>query len=187
MYSADDLKQDILANVKGDNTFSPLCFQILQHTQFRFNDSSSYTRIQWNTYQRNLVIFCASEDKKELEKCFANFQKILKPNGKIIIDLHNPQTSGTKTDSFNNMKRTMKWEFDQEHKTEKSEIIFEVDNEKYIDNHMFYIFSIDDIKECALKTGLKVLNVFENYDCKKKGISSSKNLQFLIVKKEAKL
>lgn len=68
MYNADDLKQDILANVKGDNTFSPLCFQILQHTQFRFNDSSNFTRIEWNTYQRNLVIFCASEDKKELEK-----------------------------------------------------------------------------------------------------------------------
>ena len=68
MYNADDLKQDILANVKGDNSFSPLCFQILQHTQFRFNDSSNFTRIEWNTYQRNLVIFCASEDKKELEK-----------------------------------------------------------------------------------------------------------------------
>ncbi|EOT28779.1 hypothetical protein C805_00300 [Eubacterium sp. 14-2] len=76
MYSADDLKQDILANVKGDNTFSPLCFQILQHTQFRFNDSSSYTRIQWNTYQRNLVIFCASEDKKELEKYKQNLYSL---------------------------------------------------------------------------------------------------------------
>ncbi len=161
------------------------------------------TRLKTNLYLQNILelqinkkynviismfaVLNHLKNKKELEKCFANFQKILKPNGKIIIDLHNPQTSGTKTDSFNNMKRTMKWEFDQEHKTEKSEIIFEVGNEKYIDNHIFYIFSIDDIKECALKAGLKVLNVFENYDCKKKGISSSKNLQFLIVKKEAKL
>lgn len=68
MYSANDLKQDVLANVKGDHIFSPLCFQILQNTEFRFNDTTSYTRIVWNTYQRNLVIFCAPEDKAELEK-----------------------------------------------------------------------------------------------------------------------
>ena len=68
MYSANDLKQDVLANVKGDHIFSPLCFQILQNTEFRFNDTTSYTRIVWNTYQRNLVIFCAPEDKTELEK-----------------------------------------------------------------------------------------------------------------------
>lgn len=68
MYSSNDLKQDVLANVKGDHTFSPLCFQILQNTEFRFNDTTSYTRIVWNTYQRNLIIFCAPEDKAELEK-----------------------------------------------------------------------------------------------------------------------
>ncbi len=68
MYTANDLKQDVLANVKGNHIFSPLCFQILQNTEFRFNDTTSYTRIVWNTYQRNLVIFCAPEDKAELEK-----------------------------------------------------------------------------------------------------------------------
>ena len=68
MYSADDLKKDVLANVKGNHTFSPLCFPILQNTEFRFNDTTNYTRIIWNTYQRNLVIFCAPEDKIELEK-----------------------------------------------------------------------------------------------------------------------
>ena len=89
------------------------------------------TRLKTNLYLQNILelqinkkynviismfaVLNHLKNKKELEKCFANFQKILKPNGKIIIDLHNPQTSGTKTDSFNNMKRTMKWEFDQEH------------------------------------------------------------------------
>lgn len=68
MYSANDLKQDVLANVRGNQIFSPLCFQILQNSDFKFNDTSSYTRIIWNTYQRNLVIFCAPEDKTELEK-----------------------------------------------------------------------------------------------------------------------
>ena len=43
MYSADDLKKDVLANVKGNHTFSPLCFPILQNTEFRFNDTTNYT------------------------------------------------------------------------------------------------------------------------------------------------
>lgn len=123
------------------------------------------------------------KSKGELEKCFINFKKILKPEGKIIIDLHNPQSSGKKIDVFDKMKRTMKWEFNKEKKIETSEIIFEIGNEKYTDNHIFYIFSIDDVKECAEKSGLIVQEIFENYDSNQKGKSSSKNLQFLIKRK----
>ena len=32
----------------------------------------------------------------ELEKCLSNLRGILKDDGKIIIDLHNPQSSGSK-------------------------------------------------------------------------------------------
>ncbi|MCI8575079.1 MAG: hypothetical protein HFI09_01270 [Bacilli bacterium] len=118
-----------------------------------------------------------------MEKCFSNFQKILNPDGKIIIDLHNPQNSGSKTDTYNNFKRTMKWNLDSKKKTETSEIIYEINGEKFIDNHVFHIFSIEDIKECAFKAGLQVLEIFENYELDKKGNALSKNLQFLITKK----
>lgn len=45
------------------------------------------------------------KDLKELEVCLNNLKNILKDNGKIIIDLHNPQSSGEKTDSFDNITR----------------------------------------------------------------------------------
>ena len=116
----------------------------------------------------------------ELEKCLVNLKKILKPSGKIIIDLHNPQDSGKKVDSYNNMKRTMIWNYDKETKIEKSSIIFEVNDKTYNDTHIFRIFSIEKIKNICLKLGLKVEKVYENYDILKEGNIFSKNLQFII-------
>lgn len=68
MYTPENLKQDLLANLKGDPSFSPKVANILSYSEFKFNDSNSFTRIQWNTYQRDLVIFCAPSDRIELEK-----------------------------------------------------------------------------------------------------------------------
>ena len=65
-------------------------------------------------------------------------------------------------------------------KIEKSKIIFEMDNKVYNDEHIFRIFSIDEIKNICTKVGLKVKKVYENYDILKKGKNSSKNLQFII-------
>ena len=117
---------------------------------------------------------------EELEKCLINLKNILLPNGKIILDLHNPQSSGEKTDCFDNIKRTMIWNYDKETKIEKSSIIFEVDNKVYNDSHIFRIFSIDEIKKVCKKVGLNVVNIYENYDINKKGNKNSKNLQFVI-------
>ena len=120
------------------------------------------------------------KDIDELERCLINLKKILKPSGKIIIDLHNPQSSGEKIDSFDNIKRTMLWNYDKEAKIEKSNIIFEIDNKIYNDSHIFRIFSIDEIKKMCEKVGLNVINIYENYDITKKGNKNSKNLQFVI-------
>ena len=117
---------------------------------------------------------------EELEKCFLNLKNILKKNGIIIIDLHNPQRSGKKMDSYDDVTRIMEWNYDRESKTEISKITFIKDNKKYYDSHTFRIFTIDEIKECCKKTNLKLENVYENYDIDKEGTSNSKNLQFLI-------
>ena len=154
------------------------------------------TRINGSLYQQNILdinidkkydvvmsmfaVINYLKDIGELEKCLVNLKKILKPNGKIIIDLHNPQNSGKKIDSFNNMKRTMIWNYDKETKIEKSNIIFEVNDKIYNDSHIFRIFSINEIKKVCKKIGLKVVNIYENYDIMKKGNTNSKNLQFLI-------
>ena len=116
----------------------------------------------------------------ELEICLTNLKNILLPNGKIILDLHNPQSSGQKIDCYDNIQRTMIWNYNKDLKIEKSQIIFEIDNNKYIDEHIFRIFSIEEIKNTCKKVGLKVINIYENYDILKEGTEKSKNLQFLI-------
>lgn len=60
----------------------------------------------------------------ELEKCLSNLKGILNDNGRIIIDLHNPQSSGSKTDSYDDMTRVMEWNYDRETRIENSKITF---------------------------------------------------------------
>jgi len=120
------------------------------------------------------------KDTIELEQALLNLKKILLPNGKIIIDLHNPKSSGTKTDSYDNMKRTMTWIYNKESKIEKSNIVFEIDNKIYNDSHTFRIFTIEEISNVCEKIGLQVSHIFENYNIDKIGNQDSKNLQFII-------
>ena len=122
------------------------------------------------------------KDTKELKKALLNLKNILTDDGKILIDLHNPQNSGNKIDFYDNMSRTMEWNYDQRSKIEKSKIIFEIDGKKYIDNHTFRIFTIDEVKQCCKNVGLVVKKVYENYNVNSCGSPISKNLQFLIYK-----
>ena len=122
------------------------------------------------------------KDTKELTICLNNLKKILKDNGKIIIDLHNPQSSGSKTDTYDNMTRIMEWNYNRDAKIEESKISFIINNKEYYDTHTFRIFTIDEIKECCRNVGLRVAHIYENYDITKEGTATSKNLQFIIYK-----
>ncbi len=64
MYSANDLKQDVLINIK-ENTY---LYKALLNSEFQFNDTGEFTRIVWNTFKRNLVIFCPAESRNVLEE-----------------------------------------------------------------------------------------------------------------------
>ena len=154
------------------------------------------TRLKTNLYWQNILeidiskkynmiismfaVFNHLKDTDELMRGLMNLKQLLHDGGKIIIDLHNPQSSGSKIDTYDNMTRVMKWNYDRSLKIEKSDIIFEIDGIKYTDIHTFRIFTIDEMKECCERVGLKVVNVYENYDINKEGTSTSKNLQFLI-------
>lgn len=158
--------------------------------------SIAKTRLNSNLYNQNILdikidkkynviisMFAVINHLKninELEKALINLKNILETNGVIIIDLHNPNCSGSKEDVYENIKRTMTWNYDESKRIEKTEIIFEIDNLKYKDNHIFKIFSIEEVKEICGKVGLNVIAVYENYDVEKIGNEHSKNLQFLI-------
>ena len=122
-------------------------------------------------------------DLEELKRALINLKKILQADGKIIIDLHNPQSSGQKTDSYNNFTRTMRWKYDKNTKIEKSEIVFEINNNTFVDSHVFRIFTIDEVVKTCKEIGLTIVGIYENYDIKKIGNNLSKNLQFLIMNK----
>lgn len=155
-------------------------------------------RIKGNLYHQNMLNINISnkydiiismfavlnhlKSTNELEQVFKNMSNILLPNGKIIIDLHNPKSSGEKTDTYSNISRKMIWNYDKQGKIETSEIIFTIDNKEFETEHVFKIFTIDDVIKCASKANLSVTAVFENYDIKKQGTNNSKNLQFLIEK-----
>ena len=154
------------------------------------------TRLKTNLYWQNILeidiskkynmiismfaVFNHLKDTDELMRGLMNLKQLLHDGGKILIYLHNPQSSGSKIDTYDNMTRVMKWNYDRSLKIEKSDIIFEIDGIKYTDTHTFRIFTIDEMKECCERVGLKVVNVYENYDINKEGTSTSKNLQFLI-------
>jgi len=57
MYTAEKLKMDLLSNLKVDARFSDGTFQAIENSQFEFEDSSSFSRREWNTYSRVLKIF----------------------------------------------------------------------------------------------------------------------------------
>lgn len=120
------------------------------------------------------------KNTSELEKGLKNLKNILQDDGKIIIDLHNPQSSGNKTDSYDGMIKKMEWDYNKDTKIEKSKITFEIGNKKYDDSHIFRIFTIDEVKECCKNVGLRVEKIYEDYDMNKEGTIASKNLQFLI-------
>ncbi len=126
------------------------------------------------------AVFNHLKDTDELKRGLKNLKNILREDGKIIIDLHNPQSSGSKTDSFDGMTRIMEWNYDKDSKIEESIIVFEVDNKSYVDSHTFRIFTIEEVEKCCRSVGLKVIDVYEDYDSDIKGTAVSKNLQFLI-------
>lgn len=156
------------------------------------------TRLNTNLYNQNILdininkkydtiismfaVINHLKDTNELTICLNNLKKILKDNGKIIIDLHNPQSSGSKTDTYDNMTRIMEWHYNKDTKIEESKICFIINNKKYYDTHTFRIFTIDEIKECCKNVGLRVTHMYENYDIAKEGTATSKNLQFIIYK-----
>lgn len=68
MYTADDLKKDLLVNIKDNPAYDSKLYNILSDCQFQFNDSGEFTRIVWNTFKRDLIIFCAGENRAILDK-----------------------------------------------------------------------------------------------------------------------
>jgi serine/threonine protein kinase len=67
MYEAQDLKNDLLANLLGEYTQDHPLYVAILESEFKFEDTGTFSRIKWNTYQRYLKIYCKQSYKKELD------------------------------------------------------------------------------------------------------------------------
>lgn len=114
------------------------------------------------------------------------FYQHLNPSGILLIDLHNPQSNGSKVDEFDKIKRIMSWSYDRISKMERTKIKFIVPEGIIKDEHLLRIYSIEGIKKLLENAGFKKISAYEGY-----GFSpakeSSKNLEIIGIKNTKKL
>ena len=126
------------------------------------------------------AVFNHLKNYREFEQAIINLKSLLLDGGKIIIDLHNPQKSGSKTETVDNATRTMTWRKCNLLKKEFTKIKYTVGKDRFVTSRSFAIFDIKKIKEIAIKTGFSSVNFYENYDTSRTASKLSKNIQVVL-------
>lgn len=127
------------------------------------------------------AVFNHLKSYSQFKKGVINLLNLTNDNGIIIIDLHNPQKSGSKTDSNNNIKREMKWKIYRLFRKEYSTIVYKVDDKIYKSKHIFKIFNLHKIKNIIERLNCSV-KAYENFDNNISATQQSKNIQLVIKK-----
>lgn len=154
------------------------------------------SKIKGNVYLGNIINFSINrkydviismfavinhlKNTVELTSTLLNMRNHLNPDGIIIIDLHNPQSSGKKTDFAGNNKRIMKWDVDFDKKSEHTTVIYELEDGQIMKNEYdFIIISIEQIREVCSHIGLQFVSAFSNYEFNPAN-EQSKNIQIVL-------
>lgn len=134
---------------------------------------------KYNTILSLFAVFNHLKKYKQLKKALINLKHLLKENGKIIIDLHNPQKSGSKTETIDNSTRIMSWKKCNLLKKEFTKITYIVNNKKYKTTHIFKIYDIEKLRKLSLGLGFKKVEFYENYS-NITATNLSKNIQMIL-------
>lgn len=126
------------------------------------------------------AVFNHLKNYKEFERALANLKDLLNPNGRVIIDLHNPQNNGYKKEMVDNAIRIMKWRKCSLLQKEFSKITYLIDNQKYITKHVFKIFKINKLEKIIFKLGFDIVGIYENYNISSSATLKSKNIQLVL-------
>jgi len=126
------------------------------------------------------AVFNHLKNYKQFKTSLSNLKRHLKPNGRIIIDLHNPQKSGKKTESIENGTRIMKWKKCDLVKKEFTKIIYEVDGKTFKTKRVFKIYKIKKLRDIAHDIGFYSVDFYENYNTSTKASKKSKNVQMVL-------
>ena len=126
------------------------------------------------------AVFNHLKNYAQFKKALFNLKECLKEHGTIIIDLHNPQNSGEKTESIDGAIRIMKWKKCKLLSKEFTKITYIVDENKYVTKHTFKIFDINKLDKIAKKLGFLNVKFCENYDIESCASKYSKNIQMIL-------
>ena len=126
------------------------------------------------------AVFNHLKSYTQLKKALINLKSNLNDEGIIIIDLHNPQSSGKKQETIDNTTRLMKWKKCNLIKKEFSTIIYKIDGKVYKTKHVFKIFDINKLKKIAKQIGFNRVEFYENYNRELNATKVSKNIQMVI-------
>jgi len=126
------------------------------------------------------AVFNHLKNYREFKKALTNLKKLLKKDGVIVIDLHNPQRSGEKMESFDNIFRIMQWKKCSILNKEFSKITYIIDGKVYKTKHVFKIFKIKRLEKLVKRLGFINVNLYENYDKSKIASQTSKNIQLVL-------
>ena len=113
----------------------------------------------------------------EFEKGIVHLYQYLNDGGVMIIDLHNGKSNGRKLEEIDGKTREMIWTYDDCCNLENTKIVYHIDGREYIDNHIFYIYKLLDIKKILEKLGLKY-ELLENYSS---NLASDKSKNILVI------
>jgi len=126
------------------------------------------------------AVFNHLKNYKQFALALKNLVKVLNPNGKIIIDLHNPHKNGCKVERVDDLERTMKWRICRLLDREYTKIKYDVDGRMYLTSHVFKIFKISKLKKICEKFRFKSYEFYENYNLERPATNKSKNIQLVI-------
>ena len=126
------------------------------------------------------AVFNHLKNYKEFKKALLNLKSMIKDGGTIIIDLHNPQKNGKKTETVQTATRIMRWKKCELLKKEFTNITYILDGEKFQTKHTFKIFDMVRLKKIARKVGFSATHFYENYDMTKPASKESKNIQMVL-------
>lgn len=149
-------------------------------------------KVRGNLIQADMTDFRLGKKYDAIICMFAAFNHLIEPSyarkalncfrghlnsgGILLIDLHNPQSSGNKQDNSGNIVRSMKWNYDSKTRIEESVVDFTIDGREIRDRHTMRIYSIDEMREMVNAAGFSEVEVYEGYGFKS-AQPISKNLE----------
>ncbi len=121
------------------------------------------------------AVFNHNLDMNDARSTLIQIRNHLNPNGVVILDLYNPQSSGKKVDSYEGITRTMEWRLNTEIQVCESIVKFIEGDKACEEQFLLKIYSIPLLKKLFEDAGFTHIKLYDNYTFNE-GSPLSKNL-----------